>query len=70
MDRQVLLEHIRKTRFASDGGERARSDARRIGEFLLTQGAERVVGFGSAFLPGKRFTARSDLGYRCRRAPA
>lgn len=63
MDRRLLLEHLRRTRFAPGDRVRARRDAGRIAAFLRQQGAERVVGFGSAFLPEeeKRFTTRSDL---------
>jgi hypothetical protein len=61
MDRQVLLEHLRRTRFSSAGRERAQADARRIAAFLRVEGALRVIGFGSAFAPDRRFTPRSDL---------
>ena len=61
MDRRVLLEHIRRTRFSSEGEKKAQSDARRIAPFLRDQGASRVIGFGSAFAAAKRFTPRSDL---------
>lgn len=61
MDRQVLLEHLRRTRFSSAGRERAQADARRIAAFLRAEGAQRVIGFGSAFAPDRRFTPRSDL---------
>ena len=61
MDREVLLAHLRRTRHSSEGRERARSDARRIASFLLRQGARRVIGFGSAFVADRRFTAGSDL---------
>lgn len=61
MDRQVLLDHLRRTRFSSLGRERAQSDARRIAAFLRAEGARRVIGFGSAFALDRRFTRRSDL---------
>ena len=61
MDRRVFLEHIRRTRFASDGVDEAREDAHRIARFLRSQGATRVTGFGSAFAPDRRFNPRSDL---------
>ena len=61
MHRRLLLEHLRRTRFAPGDRELAHDDARRIASFLREQGAQRVVGFGSAFLPEKRFTTRSDL---------
>ena len=37
MDRQVLLEHLRRTRFSSAGRERARANGRRIAAFLRTE---------------------------------
>ena len=61
VDRRLLLEHLRRTRFSSEGRERARSDARNIARFLYRQGARRVIGFGSAFTPSRRFTPRSDI---------
>ncbi len=56
-----MLEHLRRTRFSPAGRERAQSDARRIAAFLRTEGARRVIGFGSAFAPDRRFTPGSDL---------
>lgn len=61
VDRSRLLEHLRRTRFSSAGRERARNDARDIARFLYGQGARRVIGFGSAFTPSRRFTPRSDI---------
>ena len=61
MDREVLLDHLRRTRFSSAGRERAQSDARRIAAFLRTEGALQVIGFGSAFATDRRFTPGSDL---------
>lgn len=61
MDRQVLLDHLRRTRFSSAGRERAQADARRIAAFLRAEGAGRVIGFGSTFALDRRFTPRSDL---------
>lgn len=40
---------------------KARSDARQIAAFLKQQGASRVVGIGSAFVPELPFTWRSDV---------
>lgn len=70
MDRRLLLEHLRRTHFAPGDRERAHLDARRIASFLRDQGARRVVGFGSAFLPDKRFTTRSDLDLAVEGLPA
>lgn len=61
MDRRVFLDHVRRTRLPPGRRARARSDARRIAEFLRQQGASRVVGIGSAFVPERRFTWRSDI---------
>lgn len=61
MDRKVLLEHLRRTRFSSEGRERAQADARRIAAFLHGEGAHRVIGFGSAFAPDRRFKPTSDI---------
>ena len=61
MDRGTFLEHVRRTRFASDGRAAARGDARRIARLLRHHGARRVVGVGSAFSTGRRFTPRSDI---------
>ncbi len=61
MDRSVLLEHVHRTRFASDGRAAAVSDAGRIARLLRRHGARRVVGIGSVFAPDRRFTPRSDI---------
>ena len=61
MDRSVLLEHVRRTRFAADGRAEALSDAGRIARLLRRHGAHRVVGIGSVFAPDRRFTPRSDI---------
>ena len=61
MDRSVLLEHVRRTRFASDGRAAAREDAHRIARLLKRHGARRIVGIGSAFATDRRFTPRSDI---------
>ena len=61
MDRRVFLEHVRRTHFASGDRETALADARRIARFLRHRGAGRVVGIGSAFVPDRRFTSRSDI---------
>ena len=70
MDRQVLLEHLRRTRFSSAGRERARSDAHRIAAFLRNEGAERVIGFGSAFAPDRLFKPTSDIDLAVEGLPA
>ena len=61
MDRRVFLDHIRRTHFAPGDRDSAQSDATRIARFLRQQGASRVVGIGSAFVPDRRFTTRSDI---------
>lgn len=61
MDRRVLLDHVRRTRLPSGRRAKARSDASQIAVFLKQQGASRVVGIGSAFVPERRFTWRSDI---------
>lgn len=61
MDHGVFLDHIRRTRFAAGNLEAARADARRIADFLRAEGATRIVGIGSAFVPDRRFTKRSDI---------
>lgn len=61
MDRSVFLAHIRRTRFAPANRDNAQADARRIADFLRAEGATRVVGIGSAFVPSRRFTKRSDI---------
>ena len=61
MDRRVFLEHIRRTHFAPGDRQTALADARRIARFLRQRGAKRVIGIGSAFVPDRRFTQRSDL---------
>ena len=61
MDRRVFLEHVRRTHFAPGDRKAARADARRIAHFLRRRGAKRVIGIGSAFVPDRRFTQRSDL---------
>ena len=61
MDRRVLLDNVRRTRLPPGRRDRAKSDARRIAAFLKRHGARRVVGIGSAFVPGRRFTWRSDI---------
>lgn len=61
MDRRVFLDHVRRTHFAPGDRETALADARRITRFLRGHGARRVVGIGSAFVPDRRFTMRSDI---------
>ncbi|MYD85504.1 MAG: hypothetical protein F4018_09825 [Acidobacteria bacterium] len=61
MDRNDFLAHVRQTHFAPGDREAAQLDACRIARFLRQQGASRVIGIGSAFVPTRRFTKRSDL---------
>lgn len=61
MDRATLLNHIRVTHFESGDRERALADAQRIATCLVDQGANRVVGVGSAFDATRSFTDRSDI---------
>ena len=61
MDRRVFLEHVRRTHFAPGDRVAAKADARRIARFLRQRGARRVTGIGSAFVPDRRFTRRSDI---------
>jgi predicted nucleotidyltransferase len=58
--REVLLAHLRKTRFAAGDRERARRDAERIASYLKGYGA-RVIGIGSAFSIRKPFRRSSDI---------
>lgn len=61
MDRAVLLEHIRRTRFAPGDRQTALNDAARIADYLRAQGARRVIGIGSAFEEGRHFGSHSDV---------
>lgn len=61
MDRSVLLDHIRRTRFAPGDKALALADAQRIARFLHGTGARRVVGIGSVFDAQRAFTRRSDI---------
>ena len=61
MDRNDFLAHVRRTHFAPGNREAAQSDACAIAHFLRQQGASRVIGIGSAFVPTRRFTKRSDI---------
>ncbi|MCY4123521.1 MAG: hypothetical protein OXG72_21650 [Acidobacteria bacterium] len=61
MDHRLFLDHIRRTRFAPGDHAAAQADARRIARVLREEGASRVVGIGSAFVPNRRFTTRSDI---------
>ncbi len=61
MDRRAFLDHVRRTRLPPGRRAKARRDARQIAAFLKQQGASRVVGIGSAFVPERRFTWRSDI---------
>ena len=64
------MDHLRRTRFSPAGRERAQSDARRIAAFLRAEGAERVIGFGSAFAPDRRFKPTSDIDLAVEGLPA
>ena len=70
MNRRVFLDHFRRTRLPPGRRARARSDAGRIAEFLREHGASRIVGVGSAFVPGRRFTWRSDIDIAVAGLPA
>ena len=61
MDRDVLLTHLRKTRFAPGDRARAQADARAIADYLKGQYGARVVGIGSAFVETRPFGQRSDI---------
>lgn len=60
MDREVLLAHLRRTRFAPGDRARARRDAERIASYFKEYGA-RVIGIGSAFSSRKPFRRSSDI---------
>ncbi len=70
MDRRVLVDHYRRTRLPPGRRAAALGDARRIAEFLRQHGASRVVGIGSAFVPNRRFTWRSDIDVAVAGLPA
>ncbi len=70
MDRRVFLDRFRQTRLPRDRRARARSDARRIAAFLRQHGVSRIVGIGSAFASGRRFTSRSDIDIAVAGLPA
>ena len=61
MNRNDFLAHVRRTHFAPGNRETAQSHACRIAHFLRQQGASRVIGIGSACVPTRRFTKRSDI---------
>ena len=70
MDRRGFLNHVRRTRLPAGRRARARSDARRIAAFLRQRGASRIVGVGSAFVPDRRFSWRSDIDIAVAGLPA
>lgn len=70
MQRRVFVDYFRRTRVPAGRRARARSDARRIAELLRQHGASRVVGIGSAFVPERRFTWRSDIDIAVAGLPA
>ena len=61
MDRQVLLDHLQKTRFAAGDRAAAQADARKIAGYLRDRYGARVFGIGSAFSPSHRFLSDSDI---------
>lgn len=70
MHRRVFVDHFRRTRVPAGRRARARSDARRIATLLRQHGASQVVGIGSAFVPERRFTWRSDIDIAVAGLPA
>lgn len=70
MQRRVFADHYRRTRLPAGRRAKARSDARRIAGLLRQHGASRVVGIGSAFVPDRRFTWRSDIDLAVAGLPA
>lgn len=61
MDREVLLAHLRRTRFAPGDRDQALADARAIAAHLKGQYGARVIGIGSAFLTDRPFRRTSDI---------
>lgn len=61
MDRDVLLAHLRRTRFAPGDRAQAQADARAIADHLERQYGARVVGIGSAFAESRPFRRTSDI---------
>ena len=61
MDREVLLAHLRRTRFAPGDRVRAQADARAIAAYLKREFGARVIGIGSAFCEDRPFRPTSDI---------
>ncbi len=61
MDREILLAHLRNSRFAPADREQAQADARAIAAYLKGLYNVRVIGIGSAFCSGRPFRQSSDI---------
>ena len=61
MDRQVLLDHLDRNRFAPGLRARAQADARAIAAYFKQEFGARVVGIGSAFAADRPFRRTSDI---------
>jgi len=61
MDREILLAHLRNTRFAPADQDQAQMDARAIAAYLKREYNVRVIGIGSAFGNGRPFRQSSDI---------
>lgn len=61
MDREVLLAHLRRTRFAPGDRARAQADGRAIAAYLKKEFGTRVIGIGSAFVADRPFRQTSDI---------
>ena len=61
MERQVLLDHLRATHFESGNRDLAMADARQFAQFLRSNGANRVVGIGSAIDASRPFSDGSNI---------
>jgi len=69
MTRQVLFEHLRRTRFAPGDREAAQRDAHRIADHLRKTYGATTVGIGSAFVPVRPFRHDSDIDLVVRGLP-
>lgn len=61
MDREVMLAHLRRTRFAPGDRRRAVRDARAIADYLKEEFGARVIGIGSAFAEDRPSRQTSDI---------
>ncbi|MFH1569253.1 MAG: hypothetical protein ABIL09_14760 [Gemmatimonadota bacterium] len=61
MDRQLLLDHLQRTRFAPGDRDRAQAEARAIAAYLKLEYGARVIGIGSAFVADRPFRQTSDI---------